>query len=1064
MKNLLVLILVIHSLVSSAQTYYARNYTIRDGLPSNSVRAIFKDSRGQLWIGTDAGVCLFDGKNFKVYNSSHGLAGDRVWAIAEDGQGNMWFGTFDGGLSKFDNRTFTNFNRSNGLSDHKIRELKYDHRHNLLFIGCHTQFCYYDSTGFHEFNTRNGKISQNAIITDFLVGDTAVFIIGWSAKNYRFFPGKDSLEILSKNVLRHTDISACFVSSDSDTVYSFGRLKDSIILVNNGIVRNYGGVGQVFGITEDKRGDLWLAGWTEKQVNPVHKGLYKIQNGKLIHLSEFIKPVSSNGYCVFYDKETDVIWYGSMDQGLYKIPPQLFEYRDASWFGLEDLTITDLHHSAPDRLWMLTDDGVFLVQDTAYEFLGKENFLEGAVHSLVAEKEKLQNMNSWKQGYPVLMKDFDAGNIQNYRAMAQAYLNTFYDMESDSRDQIWVSHKLGFSRLDPDTKNTELVSTYGPSCFIFDEADSIHSVGKWVEGVTIFSDHRMNAGKFYSTLTTGAPSNAQRVLRKGNQVWYGSLTYGLFMSCDGNFYAFSRSDPALPKVINELKMDRSGHILAGAANGEILIGDFEQDAFRVLHRIRPLGEYSGNAILWMQCDRQNFLWAGTNTGIHVIDLPGLYQNRQPDIYVLDEEEGYNDFGGSYAVMDSSGMIWVGARDHLIRINAPLYHQLAYAPVPVKLERIDLYNQQVNWEEYTSADTWSGLPVGKSQDPNSKSQLELRYDQNYLTFYFRSGNLFNPEKDRFQYYLEGFDRLWSPLSGEKFAVYSHLPPGRYKLMVKGTNLHTGMDFIPVEFTFKVKRPWFGTWWFYSLVGLALTAILLIFHLHRIRTIRKREEERNSLYRKLSEIEMQALQAQMNPHFVFNAMNAIQNYILGNKVDAALKYLADFARIIRLTLDNASKKNITLSEEMDYIRAYLDLEKMRFGDKFEDEIHIHENVDDSLVMIPPMILQPYVENAVRHGMRNKAGKGRLLIGCRITGDDRLHCIIEDDGVGRAAAARFTSLQGSMHRSHGTRISEERLALLNDDPADPRYYCHITDLFDDRSQPAGTRVEIWLPVRYG
>ncbi len=1064
MKNLMTLLFLLLSVSSGGQTYYAKNYSIRDGLPSNSIRSIFKDSRGQLWIGTDAGACLFDGKDFKVYNTSNGLAGDRVWAIAEDGEGTMWFGTFDGGLSKFDNRTFINFNRSNGLSDQKIRKLKYDHRHRILLIGCQTQFCYYDSSGFHEFNTRNGKISQNLLVTDFLTGDTAVFIIGWSSDHYCYRPLRESLEILSNNVMSYDDISACFVSTANDTIYSFGQLKDSIILVNQGKIKKYGGVGQVFGITEDKRGDLWLAGWTEKQVNPVHKGLYKIEKGRLIHLSEFIKPVSTNGYCVFYDKETDVIWYGSMDQGLYKIPCQLFEYRDASWFGLEDLSINDLHHSGPDRLWMLTDEGVFLIRDTTYRFWGKEDFIKGAYQGMVTEQEILAHMKSWKNRYQDQMKGFDENDIGNYRAMAEFYLNTFFDIESDSKDQIWISHKIGFSLLDLNTGKVNLMNKEAPSCFIFDEADSIHSIGKWAEGVTIFSDYRMNDGKFYSTLTTGAPSNAQRVLRKGNQIWYGSSTYGLFMSCDGNFYAFSRRDTTLPKVINELKMDRSGHILVGAANGEILVCDFKGDSFRLHHRIRLPEELSGNTILWMQCDQKNFLWAGTNTGIHVIDLNRLYATGQLTIRLLDEEEGYTDLGGRYAVMDTSGMIWVGGQDHLIRINAPLYHQPDHSPVPVLLDRIDLFNQKTDWAGYATIDPWSRLPVDNSKNKNPKSQITLKHNQNYLTFYFRSGNLFNPGKDRFQYRLEGFDKAWSPLARENFAVYSNLPAGNFRLMIKGRNLNSGQEFIPAEFLFTIQRPWYRTWWFYALLGILIFSAAWILQYYRIRSIRKREKERTELYRKLSEIEMQALQAQMNPHFVFNAMNAIQNYILGNDVDAALRYLADFARIIRLTLDNAAKKYITLSEELDYIRAYLDLEKMRFGDKFVDEIRIDEKVDDSLVMIPPMILQPFIENAVRHGLRNKPGKGRLMIDCRITDDDRLHFLIEDDGVGRAAAARLSSLQGSMHRSHGTRISKERLTLLNDDPADPRYYCRITDLFDDRSQPAGTRVEIWLPVRYG
>ncbi|MBP6976991.1 MAG: histidine kinase [Bacteroidales bacterium] len=1063
MKNLLLLILSLLSCISIAQTYYARNYSTRDGLPSNSIRCIFKDSRGQMWIGTDAGVCLFDGKKFRVYNTSHGLAGDRVWAIAEDGQGNMWFGTYDGGLSRFNNNTFTNYNKSNGLYDQRIRVLQYDSTHQILLIGSQNQFCHYDTAGLHEFNPRNGKMPENIIVTDFLVGDTDIYVCCFSAVHYRFRPGNEVLDVLSSNTFRFPEISSCYVSSANDTIFSYGPGKDTIILSSQGSIRKYGGVGQVFGITEDKRGDLWLAGWTEKATNPEHKGLFKIEKGNLIHVSEHIQPVSGTGYSIYYDQETDVIWYGSQDNGLYKVPPQLFEYRDAAWFGLKDLIVNDLKYTHPDHLWMLTDDGIFLVQQTDYRFWGKDLFLNALLHAGLSEESKLEQMRLWKNQYPELMKDVKMNGLQNYLSAVKLMLNTFYDMDSDSKDQVWISNRLGFFHLDQESGRLKLSSLIVPPCFIFDERDSVHTAGKWLSGVSIYPDYRLENGIDYSSRQYPSPVSAQRMLRKGEQIWYGATISGLHVRDHGRFFSFNQTDTTLPKVINELKMDQLGNILAGGANGEILVCDFKNDTFKLHYRIKPLEELTGNTILWMQCDQENFLWAGTNTGIHVIDLNTLYSTGELKMRLLDEEEGYTDFSGRHAVMDTAGMIWVGGQDHLIRINAPLYHQLEYSPIPVHLYRIDLFNQQVDWNEYSDTDPWTGLPVAKDRYPKSRSQVQLKYDQNYLTFYFRSGNLFNPGKDRFQYFLEGFDKEWSSLSRDQSAVYSHLPPGTFTLRVKGQNLNSGQEFIPAEFSFTIHRPWFRTWWFFTLLGLAGLFMVLVFHLLRIRFIRKREEERVGLYRKLAEIEMQALQAQMNPHFVFNAMNAIQNYILGNKVDAALRYLADFARIIRLTLDNASKKYISLSEEMDYIRAYLDLEKMRFGDKFDDEIRIDDSVDDSLVMIPPMILQPYIENAIRHGLRHKADKGRLLIECRITSDERSRFVIEDDGVGRAAASRYSSLQEPQHRSHGTRISEERIALLNNDPSHPRYYCHITDLFDEKAQPAGTRVEIWLPVKY-
>jgi len=167
--------------------------------------------------------------------------------------------------------------------------------------------------------------------------------------------------------------------------------------------------------------------------------------------------------------------------------------------------------------------------------------------------------------------------------------------------------------------------------------------------------------------------------------------------------------------------------------------------------------------------------------------------------------------------------------------------------------------------------------------------------------------------------------------------------------------------------------------------------------------------------------------MNPHFIFNVINSIQNFMLDNDVDAALNYLSDFAKIIRITLDNVSKKKVDLEDELNYLKYYLNLEKMRFDKNFETEIILPKEVNSRKIMIPPMIIQPYIENCIKYGFIYKVNNAKIKLEFKISDDDIFHCIIEDNGIGRQKS-RELSQNSKTSKSKATYITSERLLLLN------------------------------------
>jgi LytS/YehU family sensor histidine kinase len=243
-------------------------------------------------------------------------------------------------------------------------------------------------------------------------------------------------------------------------------------------------------------------------------------------------------------------------------------------------------------------------------------------------------------------------------------------------------------------------------------------------------------------------------------------------------------------------------------------------------------------------------------------------------------------------------------------------------------------------------------------------------------------------------------------------------------------------------------------------LLILCVYWIIH-YRIEQVRLDEQRKTEFTRQLAAIEMRALQAQMNPHFIFNSINSIQGFILKNKIDEAIGYLKDFAKILRQTLENASKEFITLAEELQYIQYYLSLELMRFDQKFKVDIRLPEGINPQCIQLPPIIIQPYVENAIRHGLIHKEdGVGLLIIEFK-TNQDELTCIIEDNGVGRKMSGEIESWKQQTHKSQSTRITQDRIDLLNKSTQSNKYKVTIVDLYDNQGNGLGTRVEIILPL---
>jgi ligand-binding sensor domain-containing protein/putative methionine-R-sulfoxide reductase with GAF domain len=214
------------------------------------------------------------------------------------------------------------------------------------------------------------------------------------------------------------------------------------------------------------------------------------------------------------------------------------------------------------------------------------------------------------------------------------------------------------------------------------------------------------------------------------------------------------------------------------------------------------------------------------------------------------------------------------------------------------------------------------------------------------------------------------------------------------------------------------------------------------------------------RKMTEIEMQALRAQMNPHFIFNCLNSINRYIVKSDQVTASLYLTKFAKLIRLILDNSNNKNIILTNELEALKLYIEMEALRFDKKFDYRITVDASVNTDNIEVPPMIIQPYVENAIWHGLLHKETTGCLCISISLPEENILQCIIEDDGIGREKAKELKSKSAITRKSLGMKLTENRLTLLNK-YAELNASVDIIDLKTTNDEAIGTKVILKIPI---
>ncbi|MBE0648658.1 MAG: histidine kinase [Bacteroidales bacterium] len=1081
----------------SGQNYFTENFTIDAGLPSNTVRAIFKDSRGIMWIGTASGLCRFDGREFTIYNSSNGLGAENIFDITEDDQGNLWIGAMGGGISRFDGRKFTNYSSKNGLVSDEVRRVWWSKKFNLLLAGTNNGCSVFDGREFYSLSSR--EIHSNTgtyFVLGFLERDDFIEFYAYGFdKVFRYYPATHSYQEDPSGLADFTGPSCSpLILNNGDTILGWGR--QGIKVRNDGLKKSFDSIGQVFHMAVDDRNNIWIAAWAEVPSGPhMPGGLYLYDGAQMSRLSERTGITDPSTWTVFYDSVFHVVWVGTIRQGLFRMPFPCFDWYGPSYFGLTSIKINNIYSDKKDHLWIATSRQIIRMSGNGGYYIYPNHLIKSAqsaaavrYHPLLAahqvdrfgsyekyEKLIAEGKFPFPNPYHHIVSDLGseldvkAGSLYDPLTYAKNAMNLekrfsdtsavcFFAIGEDSRENIYVSGGFGLNRFKEGSnmRNPEAIPVRGNIwVFAFDESDTLFGSSYWDHGIwhcAINPEIQYPSRYFYSAERENAPLSPIRMISRGDEIWSASHLGGLYLTRDGKNYAFSKIDSTLPQNINDICFDGSENIIAGANNGEVLIARVEDGMLKTISRLGSKDGMVGKSIRWIQSDQKGYLYVGTNSGLNLINLDTLYETGHAKVKFFSPSTGFNELNVIGAVADSRGDIWVATEKKLCRIH----HDLILCD-PVHAARLVFTGIEIN---YHPVDRYSGYEMHSWFDFPLKP-LKLAHHQNNLIFYFDALNYLNTDQQRFRYRLIPVITEWSDYSADRKAVFTTLQPGEYTLEVEGVNTLDPKQVSQLQYSFTIEPPFYLTWWFLLLTVVFLAGIGLVILHWRAKQIRKQEKKKADIRLELNSLEMKAMKAQMNPHFIFNAINSIQSFILSNNVDKALYYLSMFSKLVRKTLENSSKDLIPLYEELTYLDFYIELEKMRFEGEFTASTEIDPQLPLETVMIPPMIIQPFVENAIKHGLLKLEKTGHLKIEVKKLDPDRFQFVIEDNGIGRLRASEMKQYERQSYKSKGLEITNTRMRLLNENSLSGKFEIVTADLTDANGNPAGTRVEVTFPL---
>jgi len=969
---------------SYSQSTVIKHYGVNQGLPSSETYFVTQDSKGYLWIATDAGVVKYDGYQFKTYTTADGLPDNTVFKIHEDKYGRVWFSSYSGRFAYYSHNTDSVYSiKANEKLTSIVKTLPID----FVFDSKDTLYVSVDRKGYIKIYPPNYEIvkSYQYITNCFYLKqiEKNIFLYG---KNYLHeLPTSPTIPLVFDNLndlsLRHIDSSTQIKSYGGAT--SLANLNNKII-VSTGInlfeIKNnqfhrfkrtnskFDTISSVITVNIDYQNRLWL--------NTLGKGVYlNSLNGEKTDLS-FLSGMSVTS--TFQDNAKG-LWFSTLEDGLFYIPTLEFKFYNKE------------NGVSADKIFALTKQNntlICLASDYQFNDIDLNNFS-------ITHRKNIDNSSFW--------------NIKSFENIYVVCGSPAYIVESSKKTTIPIYFKNKESKQFLRMKDVENFDTEN---LLGCEYGSLFLINKKTGLATCLVD---NLPTIFS------------ICKVGNDIYLGTKT-GVYKYTKKKLMFLGDSLPLLKSRIDDILYVNNQLFIATKGNGVLLY-----DGSNAIARYTEREGLASNMAKFLTTDSDSNVWVGTNRGIS--RLKKIDRNHYK-VNTINLSEGLISSEINQLLVHDS-LLFFATNKGLGQLNIKQAFNEGVV-IPTYIEDLSINSVKYNYD----------------------TLLFLNHHQNFVQISYKGINVKSEGRILYKYRLEGLDSSWT-YTKNTFVQFTTLPPGNYKFIVYALNAEGQTSSSPAQINFKINSPFWQTWWFYVILLSFVFLLTYLIYKKRVQFIKKQEQEKTEINKRISESELKALRAQMNPHFMFNAINSIQNFVLKNDSKSAQKYLTKFARLIRSVLENSKHELVWLNKEVEALELYVELEALRASFSFDYEFILEDNLSAENLFIPPMIIQPYIENAILHGIIPLSER-RGMLSVKFSKEGTvLTCIIDDNGIGRKKAKEIRERKQLSHQSMGMSVTQDRIDILNQQNHNLLTKVVVIDKEIDNGS-LGTTVEITINIK--
>lgn len=987
------------------------NFNESNGLPSNTIRSIYKSKNGKLWVGTESGLVSFNGKEVKNYFNKKGHVFASCWDIIEDKSNNLWVSFYGIGVARFDGESFEVFDNTKGLAYNFVRKLFYSKTYDCILALTEKGLSYLPANSdkfititsdqkflnqFNDVRETNGKV----IVTSTLLG------------TYEFKLEKNKIaKLIQLTHLRgglafhvYNDLYFSGLGAKAIQQYNTKTKKETLIQIPS----------IPWSIENDSKGNQYIATWD------VHKpkgSVYVVRGSNVKNILENSDLKQNGFWCLEYDSTENLLWIGSLENGLFVTPMDTNEFElGKSIINFEGENVKKIFQSSRSNIWFV-EKSKLVITDQSYNHIKNINFkdLKAQTKYFLDLSSKLPGQKK-TQILDAITSDLICFNIIEHKNHVFVGTNVgLFEFENEHEFKLlhFYPKAVGFSIFDQDD-GLFICKPYRKVLRVTDKFD-------WEQGL-----------KEFSLKDVDSPRDISIVQKQGDLLWFGSYFKGLFLYNQNKFKSFLNSADFYENSIVDIQVVGENEQLITAKSGKVYVTSYINSKFKIKNIIDVEQDFHTNTIAFARIYNNHF-FIGTNLGILVYDPSGKFLKLVPQ----DEEDkfidcSYNFERNELIVLSNKKLVYYQMKNLVKIFNKKGLH--------INIDHIEINN----------------LELRQCQ----KTKVVLDYDENDLKVNFSANNLLFKDYNCYSFRIESQIKNWNKL-GEKGEIkLFQLKPGKYKIWIKGHNFVTGIQFKPILFTIVIKKPIWQTFWFILGVILSLSVLLILFVRWRVIKKQRLKQAKLKFDNELLQAKMNALRAQMNPHFTFNAINSIQNYIIDNDTSNSLYYLSAFSKLIRLLLESTDEQMIPLQKEVEFLESYLTIQKMRFQ-KVNYQLEIDGNIEEpSRIKIPSLIIQPFIENVFEHAFSNADIEEPNLSVKFSLDKNTLICSVEDNGCGYNPQLNNENIK---HKSLATKIVKERMSLLNAEVKEDFFEIKITNLADINPEQTGTKIEVKFPIYY-